>query len=242
MIKSTFPSFPNKFGKKLEKKSEIFGGFTREVSVRKIGNNVVVVKIYPDLKPLFVDFSKSTFSLLFLLPKISFLSKEERIQREIIGHEKLAEIGIPVPKILEFSTRDGLLVEEYIDGTNLYQLIKKSEKTERESISYETGKITGFLHSKGYSFFDNRPQNYIFKDSKIFRVDLETFEVAPSLFERCLDVISFTESFSGKIRNHVYNSFISGYETYSKYHPNNFLESLARKCLSLLNLNLPSFR
>ena len=32
-------------------------------------------KNYPEiLKPLFVDLSKSTFSLLFLLPKISFIS------------------------------------------------------------------------------------------------------------------------------------------------------------------------
>lgn len=203
----------------------------------------VVIKNYPGrIKPFFIDFSKSTFSLLFLKPRISFLSKEDRILREVLGHEKLKEIGIAVPKILEFSFDDFYIAEEYIVGTNLYSIIKNSEKEERENLSQNIGEITGRLHSLGFAFFDNRPQNYIFKDGTIFRIDLETFEFEPSLFERYCDIISFTESFTGKIRDEVHNSFISGYEKYAKHKHNKFLEALARRALLLLNLNRPRFR
>lgn len=227
--------------KNFEIKTKLLGGFTRDVGLCEINGNVAVIKSYGDFKPRFVDFSKSAFSLFLSTPRISFLSVEERIQREIKGHDKLSDLGIAVPKILDFSVKDGFIVEEFVDGKNLHQIIKDSEK-ERKSISFEIGKLTGYLHSKGFAFFDNRPQNYIFKDGKIFRIDLETFETSPSKFERYCDVISFTESFVGRTRDDVHDSFIAGYECYSKHTHNKFIETLARRALFLLNFNMPSVR
>lgn len=235
-------SIGGKLNSTFSKKVKLNGGFTRNITLSEINGMPVVIKNYQmPIKPLFVDFSKSTFSLLFKMPRISFLSREDRILREVLGHEKLNKIGIAVPKILEFSFDDFYIVEEYINGDNLYNLIKSSEKDEKENLSYQVGKITGQLHSLGHAFFDNRPQNYIFKDGTIFRVDLETFEFEPSLFEKYCDVISFTESFNGKMRDDVHESFISGYECYSKHVHNKLIEGLVRRVLSLLNMNRPRF-
>ena len=224
-------------------KPNLTGGFTRNITFSEIDGVPAVIKNYPDrFKPIFIDFSKSTFSLLFLKPRISFLSKEDRILREILGHEKLDEIGIAVPKVLTFSFDDSYIAEEFIDVINLYNVIRDSEKKEMEDIAYQVGKMTGQLHSLGFAFFDNRPQNYIFKDGKIYRTDLETFELEPSDFEKYCDIISFIESFTGKMRDDVHNSFISGYENYAKHVHNRFLENLSRRALLLLNLNRPKIR
>lgn len=218
------------------------GGFTREVNFTEIDGNVAVIKTYQgSFKPWFVDFSKSTFSLFLATPRISFLSLKERVQREVDGHKKLKELGISVPKILDFSIKGGFVVEEFIDGTNLYELIKDSER-KRKKISYEVGKMTGYVHSKGFAFVDNKPQNYIFKNGKIFRTDLETFEVAPSQFEKDCDVVSFVESFVGRTREEVHEAFIDGYECHSEHIHNKLAETLARRALFLLNFNLPRGR
>lgn len=228
---------------KKEKKLKLKGGFTRDVSLCEIDGNVAVMKRYQDsFKPKFADFSKSVFSLFLSMPRISFLSIQDRVRREVRGHEKLNELGIEVPKILDFSVKDGFIVEEFVDGVNLHELIKNAGSRKRKSISYEIGKLTGRLHSMGFAFFDNRPQNYILKDGKFFRTDLETFETAPSQFERHCDVVSFVESFLGKTRNEVHDSFISGYELYSKHIHNKFTENLARRALFFLNFSFPSLR
>jgi len=225
------------------KKTKLAGGFTRNITLSEINGIPVVIKSYPrPIRTTFIDFSKSTFSIFFMKPRISFLSREDRILREVLGHEKMKEIEIAVPKILEFSFDDHYIAEEYIAGENLYNVIKNSEKSERENLSRKIGEITGRLHSLGFAFFDNRPQNYISKDGAIFRIDLETFEFEPTMFEKYCDVVSFTESFTGEIRKEVHDSFISGYEKYENHTHNMFIENLARRALLLLNLNRPRFR
>lgn len=227
----------------LNGKPKLTGGFTRNITLSEIDGTPVVIKNYPrPIRSAFVDFSKSTFSIFFMKPRISFLSREDRVLREILGHEKMREIEIAVPKILEYSFDDHYIAEEYIPGENLYNVIKNSEKSERENLSRKIGEITGRLHSLGFAFFDNRPQNYIFKDGAVFRIDLETFEFEPTMFEKYCDVVSFTESFTGEIRKEIHDSFISGYEKYENHKHNMLMENLARRALLLLNLNRPRFR
>src|SRR5438309_1357537 len=88
-------------------------------------------------------------------------------------NSKLNErLGIMSPHLLGHSFKKNYLIEEFIEGQNLFDLIKKSDRDMRKALSYQVGKLTGFVHSKNYSFFDNRPQNYIMNSNKIFRTDL----------------------------------------------------------------------
>jgi len=223
------------------------GGVTREVLLGENNGQKVVIKNYKTrIMPTFVDLSKSTFSLFFALnsvfPKISFSSRKQRIKREIRARKDLEKLGIMSPHLLGHSFKKNYLIEEFIEGQNLFDLIKKSDGDMRKALSYQVGKLTGFIHSKNYSFFDNRPQNYIMNSNKIFRTDLETFVEKTSEFEKTCDIISFTESFNGDTRKEVYENFLKGYSSYSQYHPNSFLELFARKVLVILNSNISRSR
>ena len=218
------------------------GGVTREVLLGEFNGRKVVLKNYKTpIMPIFVDLSKSTFSLFFA-PKVSFYSRRQRIKREIKAREELEKLGISSPRILGRSFKKNYLVEEFIEGQNLFDLIKKSDPEVRKTLSYEVGKLTGFVHSKNFSFFDNRPQNYIMNEGKIFRTDLETFVEKSSKFEKTCDIISFTESFNGEMRNEVYENFLKGYSSYSQYKHSSFLELFARRILAVLNSNISKSR
>jgi tRNA A-37 threonylcarbamoyl transferase component Bud32 len=213
-------------------------GFTRKIELVRVGGILALVKHYRNsIRHLIVDFSKNIFSLMLLKPRISFLSAKERVLREILGHRRLEEAGIQVPKIIDFSLRDSCIVEELVEGIDLHTLVVRAPNDEAEHFSMQAGEITGLLHSKGFAFLDNRPQNYLVSGGRLVRVDLETFEKNPSRFERYCDVVSFTESFKGEIGKRIREAFIRGYEKYAKHVPNWFADNLAGKALTFFSAN-----
>lgn len=210
---------------------ELKGGFTRRAVMYEMnGKRVVFKKYQSSLRRLFIDFSRTCLSFLVLCPNMEFLKVPERIKNELKGRKRLDVIGLPTSKIKDWSFDKGYVVEEFINGKNVYQLFKKSKDV--EELSFRIGLYTGLVHSKGYSFVDNRPQNYILSGNSIYRIDLELFKDNGNNFDRFCDVVSFVKSFPN---NGVGQAFLRGYKKHSDYKRNPILEAFCKKYIDFLN-------
>jgi tRNA A-37 threonylcarbamoyl transferase component Bud32 len=99
-------------------------------------------------------------------------------------------IGINCPKL--FFTTDEEIIEEYIDGGNLYSFFT-SEKS--NDLALQVGEITGKLHKKNLVFIDNKCQNFLVtKERKLIRIDLGFIQKSNLVFAQSMDIGSFLAS------------------------------------------------
>lgn len=127
----------------------------------------------------------------------------------------LRDLGVPTPDLLSIS--DKIIVEEYIAGGNLYRAFSRRRCID---LSYHAGVLTGRLHNAGYSFIDNKCQNYLIGEIEpIIRTDLGFTQKNASAFSRGMDIATFLASVID-LDQHTYltieESFLRGYFSESK--------------------------
>ena len=106
------------------------------------------------------------------------------------SRNKLKIIGINCPKL--FSITDEEIIEEYIDGGNLYSFFTLEKSND---LALQVGEITGKLHKKDLVFIDNKCQNFLVtKERKLIRIDLGFIQKSKSVFAQSMDIGSFLAS------------------------------------------------
>jgi tRNA A-37 threonylcarbamoyl transferase component Bud32 len=113
------------------------------------------------------------------------------------GHymrNKLKALGIPTPCLISIS--EDTIIEEYVEGGNLYQALADEDKKNKiYSLAFQAGAITGRFHKAGYVFADNKSQNYLVNfDKSLLRTDLGFIHKTNSIFAQSMDVASFLAS------------------------------------------------
>jgi tRNA A-37 threonylcarbamoyl transferase component Bud32 len=191
-----------------------FVNWQREISVTELNGKKVVVKrnkISRNLHDYLLVISYSILSFLLAHPSAppelgSKMTRNEGFEMR----EKLQLIGIPTPALLSISDR--LLVEEFIPGGNLYEALSNEASS---SLAFSAGIITGRLHKSGYSFIDNKSQNYLVTFSrKVLRTDLAYIQNKDSVFAKSMDIGSFLASvlaFDSKRYKGIEDAFYEGY-------------------------------
>lgn len=100
-----------------------------------------------------------------------------------------------IPGICDvFDSEDSLcMVEEYIDGENLYEYVKKNGLMSREqaiNMAIELAKVLDYLHSKNSQkvcHLDIQPKNIIIKKDNVYLIDFENgrcekdFDILPAV-------------------------------------------------------------
>jgi tRNA A-37 threonylcarbamoyl transferase component Bud32 len=168
-----------------------FVNWQRDISIEERDGLKVVVKRNKPTKEfheLLITYTYSLISILLAHPSSPDLPKIMANE----GHQtrlELAKLGIPTPRLMAISDED--LVEEYIEGGDLYGALSSSGKLELAS---SAGVLTGRLHVAGQAFIDNKAQNYLVRDSSVMRTDLGFTKKARSEFARSMDIGSFLAS------------------------------------------------
>lgn len=153
---------------------------------------------------------------------------------EIIRNEgyemrnNLKKIGISTPRLLSMSGAN--LIEEYIEGGDLYWALASGGDI---MLAYEAGCITGKLHQAGYTFVDNKAQNYLVRGDSVIRTDLGFMKKTHSHYSRSMDIGSFLASVMDLDRyGEIVKSFHDGYlsESGSKF---SYLSTVIRNVLSV---------
>lgn len=138
------------------------------------------------------------------------IGKSILLNEGTFNRQKLKDLGINTPRLIEINK--DVIIEEYIDGGNLYGFLKKSNNLE---IVSKVGTITRTLHNSGSCFIDNKAQNYLVKDLEIIRTDLGLIQNHVSEYTKSLDIGIFLASLLD-LDNEKYKiiekSFLDGYK------------------------------
>ena len=208
-----------------------FVNWQRKISVEEQNGQKVMVKRNKPTK-LFHEFliiyAYSLISLLFFHPSppptFSEITRNEGYEMR----NNLKKIGIRTPKL--FSMSDTNLIEEYIEGGNLYWALASGSDI---LLAYEAGCITGKLHEAGYAFVDNKAENYLVTGDSVIRTDLSFMKKTHSHYSKSMDIGSFLASVIDLGRyGEIVQSFHDGYlsESDSKF---SYLSILIRNVLSV---------
>ena len=193
------------------------------------GQKVVVKRNKPtkQFHEFLIIYAYSLISLLLFHPSTP-LTFSEIIRNEGCEMRKnLRKIGISTPMLLSMSDAD--LIEEYIEGGDIYRALASGGDI---VLAYEAGCITGKLHQAGYTFVDNKAQNYLARGESVIRTDLGFMKKTNSHYSKSMDIGSFLASVMDLDRyGEIANSFHDGYrsEADSKF---SYLSIVIRNVLS----------
>ena len=193
------------------------------------GQKVVVKRNKPtkQFHEFLIIYAYSLISLLLFHPSTP-LTFSEIIRNEGCEMRKnLRKIGISTPMLLSMSDAD--LIEEYIEGGDTYRALAYGGDV---VLAYEAGCITGKLHQAGYTFVDNKAQNYLARGESVIRTDLGFMKKTNSHYSKSMDIGSFLASVMDLDRyGEIAKSFHDGYrsEADSKF---SYLSIVIRNVLS----------
>lgn len=176
-----------------------FVNWQRDISIQEIDGRMVVLKRNKATKKFHEYLLATTYCLVSLLcihpsappPAGKLASYNEGKSMRT----NLKNLGVPTPVL--FSLTEDTIIEEFIEGGNLYTAFtdKLKNKNILRSLAFQAGCITGRLHNGGYVFTDNKSQNYLVKfDNTIVRTDLAFVHKTNSTFAQSMDIASFLAS------------------------------------------------
>jgi tRNA A-37 threonylcarbamoyl transferase component Bud32 len=172
-----------------------FINWQRDISIEELNGQKVVVKRNKRTKDFHEYLLISAYTLISILlghPSSPPLPGRMTINTE--GYKmrrNLGQLGIPTPGLISHS--DTALVEEYVEGGDLYRAFSEGKDT--LSLAFQAGALTGKLHKAGYVFIDNKSQNYLVTSEKlVVRTDLGFMQKKDSIFPRSMDIGSFLAS------------------------------------------------
>jgi tRNA A-37 threonylcarbamoyl transferase component Bud32 len=187
----------------------------RDIAISKIDGKMVVIKRNKTVKSIneyLLVFVFTFMSFVLLHPTSPFRTGKSILLNEgSLSRQKLKDLGIPTPRLIEIN--NDVIIEEYIDGGNLYGFLQKNNNLE---IVYKVGIITRNLHDSGSCFIDNKAQNYLVKDLEIIRTDLGLIQNHASEYTKSVDIGIFLASLLD-LDNEKYKiiekSFLDGYKS-----------------------------
>ena len=166
-------------GKTLDIKIKEIGGVLNAVYLLTFQKNQeeqrVVVKKFKD----WYGFKWFPLALWALGTQTFAVLGRSRLEREYAINQFLQSQGFSVPRVLYMSPQERLIFEDFIEGENLVEIIKRVISSQREAVGEvslvkEVGRKIAEAHRLGVSLGDCKPENIIVtKDGKTCFVDLE---------------------------------------------------------------------
>lgn len=187
-----------------------FVNWQRKVSLEERNGQKMIVKRNKSSKrfhEFLILYAYSLISILLFHPSAP-IAFSEIIRNE--GYEmrrNLRIIGISTPVLLSISETE--LIEEYIEGGDVYRALASGGNF---MLAYAAGRITGKAHQAGYTFVDNKAQNYLVRDESVIRTDLGFMKKTISSYSGSMDIGSFLASVMDlETYPEISKSFYDGY-------------------------------
>jgi tRNA A-37 threonylcarbamoyl transferase component Bud32 len=179
---------------------------------------MVVVKKFKD----WVGFKWFPLALWALGTKSFAVLGRSRLEREYALNQFLHSQGASVPRILYVSPQQSLVFQEFVEGENLVDIIKRIMANEKEAekefaLIKEVGRKIAEAHRLGVALGDCKPENVIMtKEGKLFFVDLEqasrdgnqTWDIAEFLYYSGHYIPPLASAHPAEL---IAKSFIEGY-------------------------------
>lgn len=194
------------------------GSVLNEVYLMTAGDERLVAKKFTEWH----SFKWFTLGLVSLGTRLFSVSGKERLRNEYAINRLVSRHGVHVPEILHISVQDRVLVERYVDGSSLVQVVKEAESkrsmSERDwAVVSKVGANLARIHDLGVTVGDSKPENFQRSlDDEVYSLDLEqarksgdkAWDVAEFLYYSGHYI--FPSVPSGGFREYV-SAFIQGY-------------------------------
>jgi Kae1-associated kinase Bud32 len=150
----------------------------------------------------------------------SFLGKS-RLEREYAINRYLSKNNCNVPSIIHMSPKERLIFQEYIEGENLADIIKriyssKQEEAKLTGVIKRTGSEVAKIHGLSLALGDCKPENIIVgQDGRVWFVDLEQAERGGDQAWDLAELLYYSGHYASlssfKAAQAVTKAFIEGY-------------------------------
>ena len=100
----------------------------------------------------------------------SYYSFGDKLQSELNDYAKLADIGIKIPKLLEFDRENERILKEYIEGPLISELAKTNSV--KEEYFAQMYKMCELLYAKSTNI-DYYPTNFVVQNEVLYYIDFE---------------------------------------------------------------------
>ena len=95
---------------------------------------------------------------------------EDKFGSELRDYARLWELGIPLPRLLDWSKEQEMLLKEYIDGPTMDMLVE--QELVEPAYLRQMEAMCRILYQNGLNI-DYFPTNFVVRDGRLFYVDYE---------------------------------------------------------------------
>lgn len=100
----------------------------------------------------------------------SYYQFGNKMESELNDYKRLNDIGIPLPKLLDYDMEQERILKEYIDGDTIFELVRKDQM--QESYVEQMRQMCEKLYAANTNI-DYFPTNFVVQDGKMFYIDFE---------------------------------------------------------------------
>ena len=100
----------------------------------------------------------------------SYYNFGNKMQAELNDYQKLSQIGITIPKLLDFDVEQEIIVKEFIDGPTVYQMVLENNlpQTCFEQVKLMCAKL--YPNNTNIDYF---PTNFVLQSDVLYYIDYE---------------------------------------------------------------------
>ena len=97
----------------------------------------------------------------------------DKLASELRDYDRLQNVGIPMPKLLEVDEKQERILKEYIAGDTIDQLVKEDRM--EDGFYWQMEDMCRLLYPAGLNI-DYFPTNFVVREGKVYYIDFECNE------------------------------------------------------------------
>ena len=100
----------------------------------------------------------------------SYYQFGNKMESELNDYKRLTDIGIPLPKLLDYDMESERILKEYIDGDTIFELVRRDQMQDDYIAQMKQMCKKLYVANTNIDYF---PTNFVVQDGKMFYIDFE---------------------------------------------------------------------
>jgi len=153
-------------------------------------------------------------------PTIDENKRKYPTRREFKLLRKAMEVGLNVPKPVDFDENEMKVIMEYIKGDVLKETLDTYQEEKRKEVAKSIGQQIALMHDNNIVHGDLTTSNMILKKDQVFLVDFGLGSISLKSEDKAVDIHLLRQALESKHYKHheeLYKSFLQGYKKSKEY-------------------------
>lgn len=163
---------------------------------------------------------KQRISKSYRHPVIDNNKRKYPTRREFKLLRKAIEVGLNVPKPIDFDENEMKVVMEHLKGDVLKETLDNYKEDKRKKVSQLIGEQIALMHDNDIIHGDLTTSNMILKQDQIFLIDFGLGSISLKSEDKAVDLHLLKQALESKHYKHhkeLYKSFLNGYKKSKNY-------------------------